>query len=266
MKHRQTDATGKSSNKLIPRARRNLKPDGPFVAHTREMLESTAWRSLGINARRVLDRIEVEHLAHAGTENGSLPVTHADFIAAGVSRNQVTKAIREAHEAGFIDYRRGGRYGGEKRPSMFRLTYLGTPDWPPTNEWKRNESDPENSVFCPQIRECLPPKEGVNGQISDNAETPESQKTANLGPDGLPPLLGDLSISTRGVGDRFRSHSIRDLSPSRPGNYAGTEIIHCVIEKKGGWRISEVERGRFQDQSNKADQILADCGFRKGAA
>jgi|GEM_PF-1723851 len=266
MKYRQIDAAGNSSNKMIPRVRRNLKPSGPFVAHTREMLESVAWRSLGINARRVLDRIEVEHMAHAGTENGSLPVTHADFIAAGVSRNQVTKAVRELHDAGFIDYRRGGRYGGEKRPSIYRLTYIGTPDWPATNEWKRKESDAENSVFCPQIRECLPPKPGVNRTILDADGNAKPQKSAKLGLDGLPPLLGEHSISTRGMGERFRSHNVRELSRSMPGNYAGTEIIHCAIEKKVRGRTSEANNGRFQDQLNLPEEILADRAFREGAA
>jgi hypothetical protein len=37
-----------------------------------EMMESGAMRSLSINALRVLHRIQIEHMAHGGLENGCL--------------------------------------------------------------------------------------------------------------------------------------------------------------------------------------------------
>jgi hypothetical protein len=45
-----------------------------------ELLESAAMRSLSVNGRRVLDRIRLEHMAHAGLENGRLKVTWDDFV------------------------------------------------------------------------------------------------------------------------------------------------------------------------------------------
>ena len=34
-------------------------------------------------ARLVVDRVMIEHMAHAGTENGNLVVTYADFVKFG---------------------------------------------------------------------------------------------------------------------------------------------------------------------------------------
>jgi hypothetical protein len=70
--------------------------DGPFVPHRRDMLQSPAWCELGLSARRVLDRMELELMAHGGTqENGRLPVTYNDFIKYRVRRNSIASALRE---------------------------------------------------------------------------------------------------------------------------------------------------------------------------
>ena len=74
----------------------NSPPSGaPWIWQTASLLASPAWRGMSINARRALDRIMLEHMAHAGTENGNLLVTHRQFIAAGVSRDYVADAIDE---------------------------------------------------------------------------------------------------------------------------------------------------------------------------
>jgi hypothetical protein len=43
------------------------------------MIKSPAWSVLSLSARRVLDRIEIEHADHGGNDNGRLPVTYDDF-------------------------------------------------------------------------------------------------------------------------------------------------------------------------------------------
>ena len=53
--------------------------DGQFAPHTIEMIKSPAWSVLSLSARRVLDRIEIEHADHGGNDNGRLPVTYDDF-------------------------------------------------------------------------------------------------------------------------------------------------------------------------------------------
>ena len=56
-----------------------------FVAHSRELRESAAWRALPDNARRVLDRLELEHMRHGGAANGRLVCTYYRFREGGSS-------------------------------------------------------------------------------------------------------------------------------------------------------------------------------------
>ena len=69
--------------------RKNNQISGQFVAHSRELRELAAWRALPDNARRILDRLEVEHMRHGGAENGALPCTY--FVAAGAARPGFTR-------------------------------------------------------------------------------------------------------------------------------------------------------------------------------
>jgi len=102
--------------------RKNNQISGQFVAHSRELRESAAWRALPDNARRILDRLELEHLRHGGAENGALPCTYSDFVAAGVRRASVSLAIRQCAALGFLEVtHRGGRSNAEYRnPSRYR--------------------------------------------------------------------------------------------------------------------------------------------------
>jgi hypothetical protein len=102
-------------------------PDEPFVWFTREMLESASWRAMPLAARRVLDRVVLEHMAHGGTRNGELQVTYDDFKRYGLSSRRATaQAIRVAVALGFLDVTTQGRrsYGGSTLPSRYGLTWL----------------------------------------------------------------------------------------------------------------------------------------------
>jgi hypothetical protein len=104
------------------------------------MLESDAWKAMPIGARRVVDRIVLENMAHAGTRNGSLIVTYDDFIEFGLaSRRATASAIRTASELGFIDVVERGRrcFGGVRRPSQYGLTWLDRSDGTArSNRWR----------------------------------------------------------------------------------------------------------------------------------
>jgi hypothetical protein len=103
--------------------RRNIDLcDGPFVTHSLKMRESPAWRSLSNNARRVLDRLEVEHMKHGGAENGNLVCTYDDFERAGIKRRSVSSAIRGCVDFGFlqITLQGGLTISDIKRPSHYR--------------------------------------------------------------------------------------------------------------------------------------------------
>ena len=111
-----------------------------FVSHSRDMRESPAWAALPDNARRVLDRLEVEHMRHGGAENGALQCPYTDFERAGIRRASVALAVRQCVALGFLAIERQGlRSRAEFRaPSVYRLTYLnGCGRSPlPTDNWR----------------------------------------------------------------------------------------------------------------------------------
>ena len=113
--------------------------DGQFAAHTIEMIRSPAWSVLSLSARRVLDRIEIEHADHGGNDNGMLPVTYDDFERYGIHRHAIAPAIRETVALGFAEITERGRAGNAefRSPHKFRLTYFHGGRAPPTNEWQR---------------------------------------------------------------------------------------------------------------------------------
>jgi len=108
----------------------------PFVKRTFRMLDSPAYRVLSQAAHRVLSRIEVELGRHGGKDNGKLPVTMDNFVEYGIHRHAISPAIRELEELGFIQVNRGvAAKAGQRRPSLFRLTYLPSFGEDPSNEW-----------------------------------------------------------------------------------------------------------------------------------
>jgi hypothetical protein len=87
------------------------------------MLESPAFRVLWLREHRFLYRLEIEHLRHAGRENGQLIVTYDDFVRWGIRRNDITATQRALEALGFIEVTARGQGGPLKRPNRYRLTY-----------------------------------------------------------------------------------------------------------------------------------------------
>jgi hypothetical protein len=105
------------------------------------MIESSAFRALSPSALRILHRLEIEHMAHAGTENGNLICTYQDFVDYGVSMGAIKSALSQLVALGFIKIEIHGRRssGGVKIPSRYRITYLpeGGVDAKATDEWSK---------------------------------------------------------------------------------------------------------------------------------
>lgn len=144
LSHSKADATGRSSGKVPGRKGKNIRPPKgkPWVWHTGELLVSPAWRAQSINCRRLLDCLEVDHMNHAGTENGKLMATHDQLREWGIGGRHIRPAIEEAEFLGFITVQRGGRWGCTNTPSTFRLTYLPCRDnFPPSNDWERRTKE-----------------------------------------------------------------------------------------------------------------------------
>ena len=95
-------------------------------------------------ARKIVDRLIVEHLAHGGTENGNLVATYTNFQQYGLRRrSSIGPAIIEAETVGFIDVieRGGSAYAEFRNPSRYALTWLDRKDGTaPTNRWKAFET------------------------------------------------------------------------------------------------------------------------------
>lgn len=122
------------------REARNRPPsDKPWLWLTRELIESEAWASCSIAERRVIDRVMLEHMAHAGTENGNLAVTYADFVKFGIRRASLNAAITGATIKGLIIITEKGRRsaGPDRWPTRYALGWLPMSDGASAlNRWK----------------------------------------------------------------------------------------------------------------------------------
>jgi hypothetical protein len=131
------------------------KIEGQFVARRIEMLRSPAMRVLSLTARRILDRIEIEHASHGGKDNGKLPVTFADLKKFGIPNTQdIARGIREVCALGLVELTRVG-YGGNgefRRPNLFRLTYLSANGKRPTDEWRKFRTTEEAKQVVQKLR------------------------------------------------------------------------------------------------------------------
>lgn len=126
---------------------------GQFIAHRVEMLESPAWAALSFAARRILDRLEIEHAHHGGKDNGNLPCTYDDFERFGVRRKSIAPAIRQLVECGFVEITRKGSGGNAefRQPSRYRLTYLPTKTAAPTECWRRHQKNRSPGAKAPPV-------------------------------------------------------------------------------------------------------------------
>jgi hypothetical protein len=138
---RRHDRQGRSSSQPIPRDKKFTQIRAPFAPIPLEVMQSDAFRTLGIHARRVLDVLVIEHVAHRFLENGRLVATYDQLARAHIPRRKIRGAIKELEERGLV--RRtaignGNRRTGDRQPSLYRLTFLGSlPDrMEPTDEWR----------------------------------------------------------------------------------------------------------------------------------
>ena len=110
-----------------------------WVGYSRNMVESPALRVLSRAAVLIMHRLEKEHMAHGGAENGKLVVTHRQFEEWGIHRDFVGPAIRELVALGFVEITEKGHagVGGHGEANRFRLSYVNDKHGvPPTDEWR----------------------------------------------------------------------------------------------------------------------------------
>jgi hypothetical protein len=164
--------------------KRNRPPqDEPWCWFPRSLLESDAWRSAPINTRRVVDRLLLEHMAHAGTMNGQLICTYKDFEKAGIRHESLITAIQDAGARGLISITQKGRAstGEDRWPSKYALGWLPTHDGVAApNRWKSWLQKPAKDTVSP--RSGSGPgksRKHVNPQVRNR--TPAPGPEADLG-------------------------------------------------------------------------------------
>jgi hypothetical protein len=120
--------------------RTNRPPAGEsFVWFTRDLVRSDAWRSLGINARRFIDFLLLEHMAKGGQQNGKLKAPHRQLEKFGIDARYVTSAIYQAEELGLVDCRRGGM----RVATIYALTWQESHDGTPASDRWRAYHNPD---------------------------------------------------------------------------------------------------------------------------
>ncbi len=174
-------------------SRRASQINGPFAPRTIEMLRSPAMGALSLTARRILDRLEIEHAAHAGRDNGRLPITFGDFAEYVTSnRHTIAAGIREVVTLGFAEVTRRGRSGNGtyRSANLFRITYLPSNGKAPTNEWRAIETVERAERIAHKAR--LPVTENVTGKnispVTENVTGPVTETV---------PLTSDGNRTTR---------------------------------------------------------------------
>jgi hypothetical protein len=125
------------------RARSRYEAPPPYFQFPLELIGSVALAALSLRARRVLDRLVIEHLENAGKHNGKLAVSYSQLSAhAGVNQREVASGLAELVDLGLLVVSHGRRPKGAAvtRPNFYRLTFL--PDHEgvfPSEEWRRFE-------------------------------------------------------------------------------------------------------------------------------
>lgn len=122
----------------LPQDNQFLQPPKPYVPMPIKVMRSPAFMRLGIHARRFLDVLILEN-AKDRRQNGRLIATYDQLVKTGISRRKISGARAELEIHGLM--RRtvigsGNRRTGDRKPSLYRLTFFGTEDMGPTDEWR----------------------------------------------------------------------------------------------------------------------------------
>jgi hypothetical protein len=238
--------------------------EGQWVPHRIEMLRSPAWSVLSLSARRVLNRIEIEHADHGGNDNGRLPVTYDDFECYGIHRHAIRAAIQETVALGFVEITERGRAGNAefRSPHKFRLTYFHVGRAPPTNEWQRIKTVEEAQLARAARREA-PQKTKVQWRKTPNLSGGNRHRkrqfhSAETATTRLSADSTTTSISRgEGVADR----------PAREG-VADRPAVLCSDIGRSFWagtRVGEGRRKNFGENfEKKRREPRASTSFLRG--
>jgi hypothetical protein len=127
--------------------------DQPWCWQSRELRTSDAWRSQGINVRRLIDFLLLEHMRHGGKRNGLLKAPYKQLVTFGLGSRHLADAIREAEELGLVDRRTAEvKRGSVLEPTLYGLTWLKLHDGTPaSNRWRNYRNPSLAPVALPKV-------------------------------------------------------------------------------------------------------------------
>ena len=184
-----------------------------FVMLRKELLASDAWRSLSINARRFLDFLMLEHLAHGGKENGNLKAPSRQLYAFGIGAHQLTAAIFEAEQTGLVDCHRGGM----RVATDYSLTWLPLHDGSPATDRWREYRKPRRCQLRGRSKN-LPVKQQAGLHVKQQADGP--------------------NLHVKQQADARRNLHVKQQVLSRDRSYQGGDVVsevgrQGVVEDRG---------------------------------
>jgi hypothetical protein len=198
------------------------EPSEAFVKLPRNLLGSDAWRSLSINARRLLDFLMIEHMRHGGKANGRLIAPWRQLCDFGIGDHFIGSAIEECDRVGLAFCRRGvGR-----APTLFTLAWLqlANGDKPPDAKWQafRLETTLKSDIV-PAKQQSLhvPAKQQAQTVESAGTKPVVPAKRQAQGPKKIPakqqaPSRESLTAGGEAVGVRPASPHSRPARNSQP--------------------------------------------------
>lgn len=208
--------------------RRHNKISGQFSARLVEMLESPAYRALSLSGRRVLDRVEIEHAHHGGTDNGRLPVTFDHFVEYGMHRHSIAPGIREAVALGFLEITEPGRAGNaeSRAPNRFRLTYRyadgGQGDG--SHEWRRIQSLDDAEQLAHAARKAKAPKKTKNQCRKMPAFGDKNRHRTSKSPVTKTGTKNAAKTATTSISRDIAEETARDARPSKGAQSSGLAV------------------------------------------
>ena len=258
---RKVNKKGRSTSQF--KTNKRMKIGAIFVPHTVEMLESPAWCVLSVSARRVLDRIELEHMYHGNAENGQLPVTFENFEEYGLDRKSIGPAIRELEALGFIEITQHGRSGNAefRRPNKFRLTYVHKYQTGEnaTNEWRKIETMEEAEIKARNARDITAKKQNPSAVFSTITSSVNSttKRQFHSGKTGTTAMVDNPELLSRSsLGNALKEWSTPTLTEvtvtaaDRAELGASPDAMHVRVAKRVSARMTAKQYRAFSGRLN----------------
>ncbi len=187
-----------SKSSFEPSKVREIPKGTPFVMLSAPALSALLERPPSRRGFQMLLRLALQHLSHAGKENGYLVVTKRQFTKdARISARFIIPTKEELIELGWLVVEHDGQYrGGARRdPNRYRLTCFksksfsatGAPVYfEPTNEWQDVNEKPtrpasqNQSEWFTRMNQPRTTRVNQTKQELESAKSPETEEISQI--------------------------------------------------------------------------------------